>query len=122
MNLEYADDEKMEYFKKNTEKEKDIMFSRTIRAGKRIYYIDVKKNKKGDLYLSITESKRILSEESENPSVNFEKHKIFLYQEDLEHFTSGLDEAIQYMRGNPNEEYRPEENHKSGEIDININF
>lgn len=34
----------------------EILFSKTVKAGKRIYYIDVKKDRKGELYLSLTES------------------------------------------------------------------
>lgn len=41
--------------------EADILFSRTVKAGQRVYYIDVKKNKRGDNYLSITESKKMIS-------------------------------------------------------------
>lgn len=30
--------------------ENDIIFSKTIKAGKRIYYLDVKENRKGELF------------------------------------------------------------------------
>ena len=40
--------------------EKDIVFSQSIKAGKRIYYLDVKRNKRGELFLAITESKKII--------------------------------------------------------------
>ena len=36
----------------------DILFSKSIKAGQRIYYLDVKKNKRGDMYVCITESKK----------------------------------------------------------------
>lgn len=111
----------MEDFKRNKEKDKDIIFSKAIRAGKRIYYIDVKKNKKGEMYLAVTESKRIFSGDSEIPSVNFEKHKIFLYQEDFEHFTTGLNEAIGFIRDTQKDE-KPREDSHSGEIKIDIDF
>ena len=77
--------------------EKDILFSRSIRAGKRIYYIDVKQTSKGEMFLSLTESKKIVSGESDMPQVNFEKHKIFLYPEDFEKFTTGLAEAMRFI-------------------------
>ena len=38
--------------------DKEIVFSKTVKAGKRVYYLDVKKDRRGDLFLSITESKR----------------------------------------------------------------
>lgn len=89
-----------DYKKKNPATEggeKDIVFSKTIKAGKRIYYLDVKKNRKEEMYLAITESKKIVSGEGEQSQVNFEKHKIFLYKEDFEKFSDGLAEAIRYI-------------------------
>lgn len=112
---------KMEDLKENKDKDKDIIFSKAIRAGKRIYYIDVKKNKKGELYIAVTESKRVLSEDLGISSVNFEKHKIFLYQEDFEHFTTGLNEAIGYIRKTQQNE-KPREDNYGGEIKIDIEF
>ena len=41
------------------ENEKDIVYSQAVKAGKRIYYLDVKRNRRGELFLSITESKKI---------------------------------------------------------------
>ena len=38
--------------------EPEIVYSRSVKAGKRIYYLDVKKARNEDLYLCITESKR----------------------------------------------------------------
>lgn len=88
----------MEDFKKNQERDKDIVFSKSVKAGKRIYYVDVKKNRKGELFIALTESKKVVSGDTESPSINFEKHKIFLYQEDFEHFMSGLEEAVNFIR------------------------
>ena len=48
----------MEDFKKNQERDKDIVFSKSVKAGKRIYYVDVKKNRKGELFIALTESKK----------------------------------------------------------------
>ena len=70
----------MEDFKKNQERDKDIVFSRSVKAGKRIYYVDVKKNRKGELFIALTESKKVISCDTESPSINFEKHKKFLNQ------------------------------------------
>lgn len=89
----------MEDLKKNTttDVDKEIVFSKAIKAGKRIYYLDVKKNRKGEMFLAITESKKVVSAEGNSPQVSFEKHKIFLYKEDFEKFTTGLQETIQYI-------------------------
>lgn len=77
--------------------DKEIVFSKAVKAGKRIYYIDVKKNRKDEMFIAITESKKIVNGEGEEAQISFEKHKIFLYKEDFGKFTNGLDQAIQYI-------------------------
>lgn len=77
--------------------DKEIVFSKSIKAGKRIYYLDVKKNRKDEMFLAITESKKIVTGEGEDSQVSFEKHKIFLYKEDFDKFTSGLSQAIDFI-------------------------
>jgi hypothetical protein len=84
--------------KKNTvENDKEIVFSKAVKAGKRIYYLDVKKNRKDEMFLAITESKKVVSGEGDDSLVSFEKHKIFLYKEDFEKFMGGLQQAIQFI-------------------------
>lgn len=120
----------MEEYKKNSsyENEKEIVFSQAIKAGKRIYYIDVKKNRKEEMYLSITESKKIVS--GEDAQVTFEKHKIFLYREDFEKFTNSLRQAIDFVTAEQGE-YQPrsyeasstdEKAPESSELKIDIDF
>ena len=75
--------------------DKEILYSKTIKAGKRIYYLDVKKNLKDDLFLAVTESKKV--QPKNGTQVSFEKHKIFLYREDFEKFMNGLNEAIDFI-------------------------
>jgi len=72
------------------------VYSRSVKAGKRIYYLDVKKARNEDLYLCITESKRKSGMEDDAPQ--FEKHKVFLYKEDFAHFTEGLNDVIGYVQ------------------------
>jgi hypothetical protein len=96
----------MEEYKKYGENEKEIVFSQAIKAGKRIYYIDVKKNRKEEMYLSITESKKIVNGEGDDAQVSFEKHKIFLYREDFEKFTTSLQKAIGFVVAEQGE-YQP---------------
>ena len=98
----------MEEFKKKSaaEGDKEIVFSKAIKAGKRIYYLDVKKNRKEEMFLAITESKKIVSGEGDNAMVSFEKHKIFLYREDFEKFASSLREAIDFVVAQQGE-YQP---------------
>lgn len=76
--------------------EPEIVYSRSVKAGKRIYYLDVKKARNEDLYLCITESKRKQTGEMESPQ--FEKHKVFLYKEDFAHFTEGLNDVIAFVQ------------------------
>ena len=77
-------------------REQEIVYSRSVKAGKRIYYLDVRKARNNDLYLCITESKRRQAEGDEVPS--FEKHKVFLYKEDFAHFTEGLQDVITFVQ------------------------
>ena len=82
--------------KQEERREQEIVYSRSVKAGKRIYYLDVRKARNEDLYLCITESKRRQNEGEEVPS--FEKHKVFLYKEDFAHFTEGLQDVINYVQ------------------------
>ena len=81
--------------------DKEIVFSKSIKAGKRMYYLDVKKDRRNDLFLSITESKR--KSVTEEGQFIFEKHKIFLYKEDFDKFESAFKEALDFMRAQLNE-------------------
>ena len=58
--------------------DKEIVFSKSIKAGKRIYYLDVKRIVKMKCSLAITESKKVITGEGDDSQVSFEKHKIFL--------------------------------------------
>lgn len=108
--------------------DKDIIFSKSIKAGKRIYYLDVKKNRKDEMFLAITESKKMLVGSGDDVQVNFEKHKIFLYREDFAKFTEGLQQVINYInreqgeysRENQEEKNEGEETKKSEEFDISF--
>lgn len=86
--------------KKIDTREQEIVFSKSIKAGKRIYYIDVKRNRKDDLFVAITESKKIITGFDEDMQVSYEKHKIFLYKEDFDKFSESLTEVIQFVKMN----------------------
>lgn len=79
------------------ESEKDVLFTRSVKAGRRIYYFDVKESRNGDKYISITESKKIVDSPDEHP--HFEKHKLFLYKEDFDKFTNALDAVVSVASG-----------------------
>jgi hypothetical protein len=84
----------------NEREEKEIVFSRTVKAGKRMYYLDVKRDRRDDLFLSITESKR--KGVTADGQFLFEKHKIFLYKEDFVKFEQALAETLQFIRSEMN--------------------
>ncbi len=79
--------------------QKEEIFTKVVRAGKRTYFFDVKATRKEDYYLTITESKKRLGKEGK---IFYEKHKIFLYKEDFEKFTEGLKDAVTYIDNGKN--------------------
>jgi hypothetical protein len=91
----------MEYEKRNDRN--DEVFSKAIKAGKRTYFFDIKTTKGNELYLTLTESKKVIEDGREY----FQKHKIFLYKEDFAKFKEGLDEVMDKMSElNESGEYR----------------
>ena len=66
------------------------VYSKVVRAGKRTYFFDVKSTKGSDLYITLTESKKVFQDRRET----YQKHKIFLYKEDFEKFQEGLADAL----------------------------
>ena len=63
--------------------DREDVFSKAVRAGKRTYFFDVKSTRGRDLYLTITESKKHTHEDG---TAHYDKHKIFLYKEDFDKF------------------------------------
>lgn len=103
----------------SSESDNEILFSKTIKAGQRIYYVDVKKNKRDQMYLCITESKKTTSGPEDAPHINYDRHKIFLFQEDFEKFNNSLSEAILFIQNCQGEaDQRPDNN----EIKIDMEF
>lgn len=89
-----AEKRKVDFEKKDNE----IIYSKSIKAGKRIYYLDVKKSRNDDLFLAITESKKKVNGPEQDAQVTYEKHKIFLYKEDFTKFMEGLDDVIGFIK------------------------
>ena len=71
--------------------DREDVYSKAVRAGKRTYFFDVKSTRGRDLFLTITESKKHTHEDG---SASYEKHKIFLYKEDFDKFLDGLQDAF----------------------------
>ena len=93
--------------KEQTNVVREEIFSRTVRAGKRTYFFDVKSTRSEEYYLTITESKRRFN--NENGKFFYEKHKLFLYKEDFEKFAVGLNAAIEFIQTGKAPEEEPVE-------------
>ena len=85
------------------DKDRNEIYSKRVRAGKRTYFFDVRATRAGDNYLTITESKRKFKDDGEG--VYYEKHKIFLYKEDFEKFKTAVDNTIERIE---NQEFTPD--------------
>ncbi len=80
----------------NKERDREEIFSRAVRAGKRTYFFDVKATVGEEYYLTITESKRRFN--NEQGKFFYEKHKLFLYREDFEKFINGMSDAMEFIK------------------------
>lgn len=94
-------------------KDNEIIYSKAIKAGKRIYYLDVKKSRNDDLFLAITESKKKVVGFEEDAQVTYEKHKIFLYKEDFDKFMEGMEDVVSFIKREQGE--APQREYKSVE-------
>ncbi|MFL1012768.1 PUR family DNA/RNA-binding protein [Flavisericum labens] len=74
--------------------EKEEIFSKVLRAGRRTYFFDVRATKAEDYYLTITESKKFTNDDG---SFHYKKHKIYIYKEDFEEFKEILAETTDYI-------------------------
>ncbi|RSK40475.1 PUR family DNA/RNA-binding protein [Mangrovimonas spongiae] len=89
--------------------EKEEIFSKVLRAGRRTYFFDVRSTKAGDYYLTITESKKFTNDDG---SFHYKKHKIYLYKEDFNEFNSILQEMTDYIINEKGEEVISERHQK----------
>ena len=89
--------------------EKEEIFSKVLRAGRRTYFFDVRATKADDYYITITESKKFTEEDG---SFHFKKHKIYLYKEDFTAFAEILEEMTSYVLNHKGEEVISERHHK----------
>jgi hypothetical protein len=95
--------------------EKDEIFSKVQRAGRRTYFFDVRATKSDDYYITITESKKFTEEDG---SYHYKKHKIYLYKEDFAEFKEILDEMMAYVIDNKGEEVISERHQKDFKKEI----
>tara|TARA_B100000579_G_scaffold411345_1_gene402097 strand:+ start:2838 stop:3245 length:408 start_codon:yes stop_codon:yes gene_type:complete len=75
-------------------KMREEIFSKSVRAGRRTYFFDVRSTRAEDYYMTITESKRHTKEDG---SFYYQKHKIYLYKEDFDSFLESLKEVSDFI-------------------------
>ncbi|WP_397362289.1 PUR family DNA/RNA-binding protein [Olleya sp. R77988] len=89
--------------------EKEEIFSKVLRAGRRTYFFDVRATKANDYYLTITESKKFTNDDG---SFHYKKHKIYLYKEDFNEFNEILKEMTDYIIAEKGDEVISERHQK----------
>ena len=98
--------------------DRNEIFAKRVKAGKRTYFFDLKATRSDDYYLTITESKKKFADDG---TFVFEKHKIFLYKEDFEKFIEALQESYDKEKElMPDFDFsRPANQAEDGERDFN---
>ena len=89
--------------------EKEEIFSKVLRAGRRTYFFDVRATKAEDYYLTITESKKFTNDDG---SFHYKKHKIYIYKEDFSEFKEILAEMTDYIINEKGDEVISERHQK----------
>ncbi|GAA4815568.1 PUR family DNA/RNA-binding protein [Litoribaculum gwangyangense] len=89
--------------------EKEEIFSKVLRAGRRTYFFDVRATKADDYYLTITESKKFTNDDG---SYHYKKHKIYIYKEDFTEFKDILAEMTDYIINEKGDEVISERHQK----------
>ena len=89
--------------------EREEIFSKVLRSGRRTYFFDVRSTKAGDYYLTLTESKKFTNDDG---SFHYKKHKIYLYKEDFNEFSEILNEMTNYIVSEKGEEVISERHQK----------
>lgn len=76
------------------DKDREKIYSKRVKAGKRTYFFDVRSTRSNDYYLTITESRRF----PQGDGFAYEKHKMFLYKEDFDKFVDALQETVAHIK------------------------
>ena len=92
------------------------IFSKSVRAGRRTYFFDVRSTRADDYYMTVTESKRDFNEDG---TPFYKKHKIYLYKEDFAEFKEALNEVSDYIIKEKGEEVISNTEGKKNEITEN---
>ena len=89
------------------------IFSKSVRAGRRTYFFDVRSTRAEDYYMTVTESKRDFNEDG---TPFYKKHKIYLYKEDFAKFKEALNEVSDYIIKEKGEEVISNTEKKTEEV------
>ncbi|PJB12837.1 MAG: DNA-binding protein [Flavobacteriales bacterium CG_4_9_14_3_um_filter_40_17] len=103
----------------NERNDREEIYSKVLRAGRRTYFFDVRSTRAGDYYLTLTESKKFTHDDG---SFHYQKHKIYLYKEDFESFTEHLKEMTDFVYNEKGEEViseRHQKDFKKDELSVN---
>jgi hypothetical protein len=73
----------------------DALFSKSVKAKDRTYFIDVKEAKNKSKYLTIAETKPSRDKEGEK---KFSRSSVMVFDNQLENFHEALEEAIRQMK------------------------
>ncbi len=65
----------------------DSLYSKRVKAGRRIYFIDVKRNKKGNLYLAISEKRK-------DKDGSVKRTRVIVFEEDILKFEDAFNEVV----------------------------
>ena len=76
------------------ERDREEIYSKRVKAGKRTYFFDVKSTRSNDFYITITESRRY----PQGDGFAYEKHKMFLYKEDFDKFVEALQDTVHHVK------------------------
>ena len=89
------------------------IFSKSVRAGRRTYFFDVRSTRADDYYMTVTESKRDFNEDG---TPFYKKHKIYLYKEDFAKFKEALNKVSDYIIKEKGEEVITNSEGKKNEV------
>ena len=67
------------------------VFSTKIQTEKRTYFLNVKENRYGDMFLNIVESKK-------NAGDAFERQSVIVFKEDLAEFVEAFQKSLDFMK------------------------
>jgi hypothetical protein len=93
------------------DKDREEIYSKRVRAGKRTYFFDVKSTRSSDYYITITESRRF----PQGDGFGYEKHKMFLYKEDFDKFVEALNDAVGHVKTELMPDFDFSQFHREGE-------